>query len=104
MGFLHKFVGAIVLFSYLGVFLYSFFDIRRAEDLKLYADLIYFFQVLLGGLLIIVGEGNYWVHYALGLVPFLSFLLSKNLNLRTALIFNLLAVIGAVITGMGGAE
>ena len=104
MGFLHKFIGAIVLFSYLGLFVYSFFDKSRAKTLRLYVDLIYFFQVFLGGLLIMMGEGNMFAHYLLGLVPFLSFLLSKNLDIRTALVFNILALSGAVITGMGGAS
>ncbi len=75
-----------------------------ARNYFLYVNLLYFFQVMVGGLMVVMGSSNSLIHYLLGLFPILTFGLSGRVSISTASILNALALIGAAITGMGGAS
>ncbi len=103
MEMVHKFVGVILILGY-GTLL---FLSRRRSDARtyfLYLNLLYFFQVMVGGLMVLMGSSNSIIHYLLGLFPILVYILSSRMSITAAVLLNLLALLGAAITGMGGAS
>ncbi len=103
MEIIHKFLGIILIVGYLGMIVAARSKPEEARNYFLYLNLIYFFQLMVGGLMVAMGSSNSIIHYLLGLFPVLTYALSRRVSITTASIFNALALIGAAITGMGGA-
>lgn len=103
MEMIHKFLGVVLILGYLSMIIVARMKPQEARTYFLYLNLIYFFQVMVGGLMVAMGSSNAIIHYLLGLFPILSYALSHRVSVGVASMFNALALIGAAITGMGGA-
>lgn len=104
MEIIHKFLGVILILGYLSAIGVARLKPESARNYFLYMNLIYFFQIMVGGLMVMMGSSNSLIHYLLGLFPILTFGLSGRISITSASILNSLALIGAAITGMGGAS
>jgi len=104
MEILHKFLGIVLILGYLSAIGVARLKPEIARNYFLYLNLIYFFQVMVGGLMVAMGASNSMIHYLLALFPVLTFGFSRRISIASASILNALALIGAAITGMGGAS
>ncbi len=104
MEIVHKFLGLILVAGYLSAIGVARLKPESASNYFLYLNLIYFFQLMVGGLMVLMGSSNSAIHYLLGLFPLLTFGLRRRISVMSASALNALALIGAAITGMGGAS
>ncbi len=97
---IHHIVGGILVLVYLSAFVIAFLKEDLSRKIRMFGDIVLFFQYLIGIIMLIVGLRNVNSHYVFALLPIILIPFSKKLGYKTTTLLFFIMIFLAYFSGI----
>ena len=97
---IHHIIGGILLLIYLSAFIIAFLNEIFSKKIRMFGDIILFFQYIVGIIMLIIGLRNVNLHYVFALLPIILIPFSKKLGYKITTLLFFVIILLAYISGI----
>jgi heme A synthase len=97
---IHHIVGGILLLIYLCAFIIAFLREDFSRKVRMFGDILLFFQYLIGIIMLIIGLRNANLHYVFALLPIILIPFSKKLGYKITTLLFFIIIFLAYLSGI----
>jgi len=97
---IHHIIGGILLLIYLSAFIIAFLNENFSKKIRMFGDIILFFQYIVGIIMLIIGLRNVNLHYVFALLPIILIPFSKKLGYKITTLLFFVIILLAYISGI----
>jgi len=97
---IHHIIGGILLLIYFSAFIIAFLKEDFSRKIRMFGDIILFFQYIIGILMLIIGLRNVNLHYVFALLPVILIPFSKKLGYKITTLLFFIIIFLAYLSGI----